>query len=68
MSRHECCGSHEEHFGFCPLLEIEENCIASHHAVRYTLIEDRAYAIVCSECTTKIEELEKDNGSERTNR
>ena len=56
--RHQCCGSTEEHYTGCPLMEIEEYCADNYHAVRYSLIEDRAYAIICTKCQEKIQQLE----------
>ena len=35
--------------------EIEDECLANNHAVRIMVIEDRSYAVVCSECRRKIE-------------
>ena len=44
---------------------IEDNCLDSYHAVRYSLIEDRACATICSKCQEKIdrigEEYERNN-------
>ncbi len=37
--------------------DIEDDCIANHHAVRYALVEDRAYPIICSECRLKIQAI-----------
>lgn len=59
MSRYECCGSNEEHYTGCPMIEIEENCVANHHAVRYSFIESRPYNAICSKCLLKIERLDK---------
>ena len=36
---------------------IEDNCLDSNHAVRYSLIEDRAYPTVCSKCQEKIDRI-----------
>lgn len=42
--------------------EIGDECLDNNHAVGMTLIEDRAYAVVCSECKAKIETLTKELG------
>ena len=38
--------------------KIEDACLDACHAVRYTIVEDRAVLVVCSKCQEKIDELE----------
>jgi hypothetical protein len=35
--------------------EIEDECLENNHAVRLSIVEDRAVPIVCSECKQKME-------------
>ena len=39
--------------------EIEDECLDNNHAVGITVIEDRPYAVLCSECRRKIEMMRK---------
>ena len=41
--------------------KIEDACLDANHAVRYTIVEDRAVLVVCSQCKDKIIELEEKN-------
>ena len=38
--------------------KIEDACLDSNHAVTYTMVEDRAVLIVCSNCKEQIMKLE----------
>lgn len=42
------------------IMEIEDKCIASHHAVRLTLVEDRVVQVICIGCQAKIKMIEEE--------
>lgn len=40
--------------------EIEDECLDNNHDIRLSVIEQRAYAVVCPECQAKIQAIEND--------